>query len=71
MSPVDVLFLAGFASVLGIMLASSRVIRAIAWEALRHPFTKSVITFHKDRIEVRHEPPPANESSSLTSAHSR
>ena len=70
MTTVDVFFLVGLAASLGIMLLSSRVIRAIAWDTIRHPFTKTTITVNDDRIEIRHDT-AADKASPVTSTGSR
>jgi hypothetical protein len=68
MGTVNWLFLAGFAVVLVALLAGSKVIRAIAWDCLRHPFTPSRIELDGNEVRVkqlapakgedRHGPPP-------------
>ena len=70
MTTIDVFFLVVLVAGLGIMLLSSPVIRAIAWDTLRHPFTKATITVNNDRIETRHDP-PSDKASPLTSSGSR
>jgi hypothetical protein len=57
MNKIDVLFLVVVLVALASMLACSKVIRAIAWEALRHPFTPSRIEVDGDKVEV-HRPAP-------------
>ena len=70
MTTVDIFFLVVLVASLGIMLLSSPAIRAIAWDTLRHPFTKATITVNDDRIEIRHDT-PADKASPLTSSGSR
>src|SRR5437879_2189266 len=57
MSTVDCLFLAGFVVVLTAMLASSKVVRAIAWDCLRHPFTPARIEVDGREVRVRRPAP--------------
>jgi hypothetical protein len=60
MNAVDWLFLAGFALALAAMLVFSKVLRAVAWECLRHPFTPARIEV--DGHQVRVLRPPAEHS---------
>jgi hypothetical protein len=63
MNLVNYLFLLVFLLVLATMLATSRVIRAIVWESLRHPFSHSRIVVAGGKVEVEregdHAPKPA------------
>ncbi len=66
MSVVDLFFLAAFIACLGALLLGSPIIRAIAWDTLRHPFTRATILVNEDRIEVRHDL-PADKAATLSS----
>jgi hypothetical protein len=70
MAAIDVWFLVAFVAGLTGLLFSSRVIRAIAWDTLRHPFTKATIIVHEDRIEVLHDT-AADKAATLSSSGSR
>jgi hypothetical protein len=52
MSAVDYVFIAGFVVALALMLLCSKVIRAIFWDTVRHPFTPSRVEVYEDG-EVR------------------
>jgi hypothetical protein len=55
MSTVDYIFLAGCVAALVLMLACSKVIRAIVWDTIRHPFSKSRIEVRDGEVFVRRE----------------
>jgi hypothetical protein len=52
MSTVDSIFLAVCILSLALMLIFSKVIRAIVWESLFHPFTRSRIELHDGYIKI-------------------
>ena len=52
MSTIDGIFLAAGVLSLTLMLIFSKVIRAIVWESLRHPFTHSRIELHDGRLKI-------------------
>ena len=52
MSTIDGIFLAVCVLCLALMLIFSKVIRAIVWESLRHPFTRSRIELHDDYLKI-------------------
>lgn len=55
MSIIDYIFIAGFVVALALMLLFSKVIRAIFWDTLRHPFTPSRVEVYDDgEIRVVH-----------------
>lgn len=53
MSAVDIYFFGFDIIVLALMLVLSPIIRAIAWESLRHPFTNSVIEYGDGQVFIR------------------
>lgn len=55
MSVVDLLFLIFFLIVLIAILAGSRIIRAVLWDTLRHPFTHSRIEVVDGKVKIHHE----------------
>jgi hypothetical protein len=60
MSAIDILFLLVGVVALTAMLLFSKVIRAIAWESLRHPFTHSRIEVDGNKVEI-HRPVPSKD----------
>jgi hypothetical protein len=56
MSTIDGIFLAACILSLALMLIFSKVIRAIVWDSLRHPFTRSRIEIKDGKVHVVHLP---------------
>ncbi len=50
----DYVFLGACVLILGLMLFGSKVLRAIFWEILRHPFRPSRIEVHQGQVVVTH-----------------
>lgn len=62
MNPIDLIFLALFLAILVVLLVGSRVIRAIAWDSIRHPFTRGRIMITDDEIKILRDENAASES---------
>ena len=56
MNWIDYTALAVALVVLALMLACSPVLRALAWESLRHPFVHSTIRVVDGEVQVTREP---------------
>ena len=52
MTAVDYVFLAVCVLTLGLLLVGSKVLRAIFWETLRHPFRPSRIEIHDGQVVI-------------------
>lgn len=70
MSTVDSVFLAVCVLSLTLMLTFSKVIRAIVWESLRHPFTRSRIELHDGSMKIWRGPLTGNDEKGETSTPS-
>jgi hypothetical protein len=65
MSTVDSIFLAVCVLSLSFMLIFSKVIRAIAWESLRHPFARSRIEMQDGHLKIWRGESKEDEAASL------
>jgi hypothetical protein len=54
MNATDYVFLAVCVLALAVLVGTSKVLRAILWETLRHPFRPSRIEFQDGQIVVSH-----------------
>ncbi len=52
MTTIDLVFLIVCIISLGVMLGASKVIRAVVWETLRHPFEPSRVELREGQIVV-------------------
>lgn len=71
MSMLDYVFLAGCVAVLALMLVCSKVVRAIVWDTLRHPFSKSRVEVRDGEVVIRREATPAAPARSESAAGAR
>lgn len=72
MTAVDYAFLLFCVLTLGVMLIGSKVLRAIFWETLRHPFRSSRITVHQDQVVITPSPAlPSEDPQSRSTAGAR
>lgn len=62
MTAIDYVFLVGSILTLGLMLIGSKVVRAILWETLRHPFRPSRIEIHQGQLVITHPTLPAEDT---------
>lgn len=65
MTTIDGIFLVGGVLCLALMLTFSKVIRAIVWESLCHPFTRSRIELHDGRLKIWRGESKKSETTSL------
>lgn len=56
MSTIDLFFLAGGIAFLAAWLLYDKITRAIVWDSLRHPFTRSRIEVEDGKVRVVHLP---------------
>lgn len=56
MNAIDLVFLAVGVAVLTLWLLCDKVARAIVWDSLRHPFTRSRIEVKDGKVHVIHLP---------------
>ena len=76
MNTVDFIFLVGFFLALSIILTKSPFLRAVVWDTLRHPLTRSRIEIRENKVIVHHlteaepfsPPPPTPKSPTKTLA---
>jgi Na+/serine symporter len=72
MTANDYVFLVAGLLILGLMLVVSKVVRAILWETLRHPFRLSHIEVRQGQVVITHTQASATtdaESQSPAGAH--
>jgi hypothetical protein len=61
MTAIDYVFLAACVLALALMLIGSKVMRAIFWETVRHPFRPSRIEVHQGQVVIAHTQPVSAE----------
>lgn len=68
MSIIDYVFLLTFVTALVVMLGCSKVLRAIAWDTVRHPFTRSRIEIIDGKVSV-HRGEGASDQAQASQTH--
>jgi hypothetical protein len=61
MTAIDYIILGAGVLMLSAMLVGSKVLRAVVWETLRHPFLPSRIEIHDDQVVITHSQGNAGE----------